>query len=76
MNRYQLLQRLRTASVTCHDCGAKYGVYSVSMSSMWHGTCHVCERDTVVTETRDYGYFITGIRKLRAAEPDCSGVKP
>ena len=47
------------------DCGQKYGVYSVGCSSSWNGKCGVCGEDKIVTETRDYGYFITGIRKLK-----------
>jgi CRISPR/Cas system-associated protein Csm6 len=37
----------------------------VGCSSTWNGTCRVCEEEKPVTETRDYGYFYTGIRKLQ-----------
>jgi hypothetical protein len=47
------------------ECGQKYGVYSVGCSSVWNGTCGVCGEETRVTETRDFAYFITGIRKLK-----------
>ena len=60
----QLIQKLRDAYVTCHDCGHKYGVYSVGCSSTWNGVCNVCDKLTRVTETRDYAYFVTGIRQL------------
>ena len=31
---------------------------------MWEGKCGVCGMSTYVTESRDFAYFITGIRKL------------
>jgi hypothetical protein len=30
------------------------------------GICRVCDQQKPVTETRDYAYFFTGIRKLKA----------
>ena len=60
-----MIETLERASVTCGDCGAEWGVYSVGCSSMWQGICHICGETKVVTETRDYGYFYTGIRKLK-----------
>ncbi len=47
------------------DCGQKYGVYSVGCSSVWNGKCGVCGEEKRVTESRDFAYFITGIRKLK-----------
>jgi len=64
MNNKHLIRVLKQASVTCGECGDKYGVYSVGCSSVWNGVCHVCGKEGPVTESRDYGYFITGIRKL------------
>ena len=65
-----LLARLEQAAVTCHDCGKRYGVYSVGCSSTWIGVCGVCGERKGVTETRDYAYFITGRKKiLRGEEP-------
>ena len=61
----QLIKKLQNAYQTCSDCGDKYGVYSVGCSSVWNGKCGVCEKETRVTESRDFGYFITGIRKLK-----------
>ena len=55
---------LRNAGVVCHDCGDKYGVYSVGCSSTWEGTCGVCGETKGVTETRDYGYLQKGIKEL------------
>jgi len=55
---------LRNAFVVCHDCGDKYGVYSVGCSSTWEGECGVCGETKGVTETRDYGYLQKGIREL------------
>jgi hypothetical protein len=63
-----LLHRLENASVTCHDCGKRYGVYSVGCSSTWIGICGVCGERKGVTETRDYGYFATGRRKILKGE--------
>jgi len=31
----QLIKVLQNAYVCCHQCGDKYGVYSVGCSSMW-----------------------------------------
>jgi hypothetical protein len=55
---------LRNAGVVCHDCGDKYGVYSVGCSSTWQGKCGVCGETKGVTETRDYGYLNKGIKEL------------
>ena len=51
------LKTLKDAEVTCHDCGNKYGTYSVSCSSTWEGKCDVCGEVKGITEVRDYGYF-------------------
>jgi hypothetical protein len=64
MNNKKLIKKLKEASVTCSKCGDEYGVYSVGCSSWWTGICHVCEKTGIVTETRDFAYFVTGIRKL------------
>lgn len=68
MNNEELIKKLKNAAVTCFDCGHKYGVYSVGCSSVWNGTCNVCGKETRITETRDFAYFITGIRKLSQGE--------
>lgn len=60
-----LIKKLKNAYVTCFDCGSKYGVYSVGCSSVWNGTCDVCGQETQITETRDFAYFVTGIRRLK-----------
>jgi hypothetical protein len=60
-----LLKKLETAYNTCFDCGQQYGVYSVGCSSVYESTCDVCGETKRITETRDFGYFITGIRKLK-----------
>jgi len=65
---YDLLHRLEQASVTCRDCGMRYGVYSVGCSSTWIGVCGVCGERKGVTETRDWGYLITGRRKILRGE--------
>ena len=64
MNNKQLIKKLEDACVVCRDCGLKYGVYSVGCSSVWEGKCGVCDQVKPVTETRDYAYLMTGIRKL------------
>jgi hypothetical protein len=56
-NEKGLLKRLQEADLTCHDCGKKYGEYSVGSSSTWEGKCDVCGETKPVTEARDYGYF-------------------
>jgi hypothetical protein len=60
-----LLKKLETAYNTCFDCGKKYGVYSVGCSSVYESKCGVCGETKPITETRDFAYFITGIRKLK-----------
>ena len=62
-----LLKRLRNAYQCRKDCGATYGVYSVGCSSSRISNCDVCDAKTWVTETRDYAYLITGIRRVEAA---------
>ncbi|WJZ48222.1 hypothetical protein [Synechococcus phage DSL-LC02] len=61
----KLLKKLEQVGTTCFDCGDKYGVYSVGCSSVWNGKCGVCGEEKGVTESRDFAYFITGIRKLK-----------
>jgi hypothetical protein len=61
----KLLKKLETAYKTCMDCGRTYGVYSVGCSSVYTSTCDVCGETKPITETRDFAYFITGIRKLK-----------
>lgn len=63
-NRLKMLDKLEYASVVCHDCGKKYGEYSVGCSSTWEGKCHVCGEQKGVTETRDYGWLKKGIEEL------------
>jgi hypothetical protein len=60
-----LLKKLETAGNTCFDCGQKYGVYSVGCSSVYEAKCGVCGEIKRITETRDFAYFVTGIRKLK-----------
>jgi hypothetical protein len=55
---------LKNAQVVCHDCGDKYGTYSVGSSSTWTGKCGVCGKTKGVTEVRDYGYLTKGIEEL------------
>ena len=60
-----LLKKLENAYRTCFDCGKEFGVYSVGCSSVYEAKCDVCEETKRITEARDFGYFITGIRKLK-----------
>jgi hypothetical protein len=60
-----LIKKLENAYNTCFDCGKTYGVYSVGCSSVYESKCDVCEQIKPITETRDFAYFITGIRKLK-----------
>ena len=65
-------EKLLEAEVVCSDCGDKYGKYSVGCSSMWLGTCDVCDEHKPVTEVRDWGYLTKGMNELnprRPAEP-------
>jgi hypothetical protein len=57
-------QTLKNAQVVCHDCGDKYGTYSVGCSSTWEGKCGVCGETKGVTEVRDYAYLTKGIKEL------------
>lgn len=66
----KLISKLKNAYKVCKSCGSKYGVYSVGSSSSWYGDCDVCGLKNVsVTEARDYGYLITGIRQLAMQSP-------
>jgi hypothetical protein len=60
-----LYNKLLTADVVCRDCGSKYGKYSVGCSSMWEGTCDVCDQTKPVTEVRDWGYLTKGLHELK-----------
>lgn len=60
-----LIKKLENAYRTCFDCGKEFGVYSVGCSSVYEAKCDVCEQIKPITETRDFSYFITGIRKLK-----------
>jgi hypothetical protein len=71
MTNKQLIKKLENACIVCHDCGKKYGVYSVGCSSTWQAKCPICEEIKGCTETRDYGYLMTGIRKLLKEDADC-----
>ncbi len=64
MNDKKLLETLDQATVTCADCGDKYGVHSVRYSSWWVGKCHVCGEEKPITESRDFAYFFTTRKKL------------
>ncbi len=70
MTNKQLIKKLEQAYQVCRDCGFKYGVYSVGCSSSWEGVCDVCDETKGVTEARDYGYLVTGIRKLKLEGKD------
>lgn len=66
----QLLQILKDAYAVCHSCGVQYGTYSSGTSTMWNGKCDVCNKQTTITESRDYGYLNRGIRSLiKATKP-------
>ena len=58
-------EKLSCAEVVCKDCGSKYGKYSVGCSSMWEGTCDVCDEKKPVTEVRDWGYLTKGLHELK-----------
>jgi hypothetical protein len=64
MTDKELLYKLKNAYNTCFDCGHKYGVYSVGCSSVYESKCDVCGETKPITETRDFAYFVTGIRQL------------
>ena len=57
-------QTLKNAQVVCHDCGSKYGIYSVGCSSTWEDKCGVCGETKGVTEVRDYNWLKKGIDEL------------
>lgn len=60
-----LLSTLEQATITCADCGDKYGVHSVRYSSWWNGKCHICGEEKPVTEARDFAYFFTTRKQLQ-----------
>ncbi len=45
-------------SWACVPCGRKHGSSKVKSVSTFHfGKCDVCEKNTFVTEPRDFGHF-------------------
>jgi len=64
MNTKALIKKLKNAAVCCTDCGQRWGEYKGGCSSWWKGTCRVCDKETAVTETRDFKYLRAGIAKL------------
>ena len=60
----RIIKKLGAASVCCFECGTKYGVYTVGCSSVREGKCQVCGSTKKITETRDFAYFVTGLRSL------------
>lgn len=69
----KLIKKLENAAVCCHDCGSKWGIYSVGCSSIWNGICRVCDEEKLITETRDYAYLFPGIRKLKLQLKELNG---
>ena len=65
-----LRQKLLSAEICCRDCGARYGKYSVGVSSTWEGDCDVCGEHKGVTEVRDWGYLSKGLAELGALKTD------
>ncbi len=65
LTQSDLLTRIRQADICCHECGKRYGKYSVGCSSTWEAECPVCGKVGRCTETRDYGYLQKGIKELR-----------
>jgi hypothetical protein len=61
-----LLEKLIQADICCRECGQKYGVYSVGVSSTWIAECPICGETKGCTETRDYGYLSKGISEVKA----------
>jgi len=59
------VRTLVEADLTCHDCGKKYGEYSVGCSSTREGKCDVCGEIKPVTEARDYGYFAKTVQGMK-----------
>jgi hypothetical protein len=64
-----LLEKLTQADICCRECGQKYGVYSVGVSSTWIAECPICGETKGCTETRDWGYLTKGINELKAWRP-------
>jgi len=59
------VRTLVEADLTCHDCGKKYGEYSVGCSSTREDKCDVCGEIKSVTEARDYGYFAKTVQGMK-----------
>lgn len=70
----ELAQRLEYANVTCSSCGEKYGTYCAQQSSWWTGICHVCGNAGLVTQSKDFGYFITSILRLESGDDEDESV--
>jgi hypothetical protein len=63
-SKKKVLETLYNAGTVCKDCGKQFGVYSVGCSSTWEGQCSVCRQTKFVTESRDYAYLVTGMRRI------------
>lgn len=63
-SKNELRRKLANAGLVCHDCGSKYGTYSVGCSSTWEGECDVCGKTKGVTEVRDYNYLSKSLKEL------------
>ena len=47
----------------CSDCGEKYG-RRIPTCATWHvGKCGVCDKETMVTEPRDFGHLDFEVRQ-------------
>jgi hypothetical protein len=63
----ELLETLDQATVTCSDCGDKYGVYSVRYSSWWVGKCHVCGEEKTCHGVARFRLLLYHTQKIKCS---------
>lgn len=51
-----MLDKYRVGDYICVECGNKYGKPKFSVATWYQGHCDYCNKDIVVTESRDYCY--------------------
>jgi hypothetical protein len=51
-----LKKMLDKAHWVCLKCGEQFGKHKTNMSTWHNGRCNICNKMTVVTEFRDFGY--------------------
>jgi len=60
MTAFKLLKKLERAHKVCEPCGAEYGERNPELYLLNNGTCDVCNDETLVSNTSNWGYLRKG----------------